>query len=150
MLHNLKRVFGRAVKRLSGQPLTLDDISVIKAQTEPGYVRPYRARRQYDSDYWKVYTTGSLALPTEWCPHTLEAGLTVQQAMEKLEALEKPYQAKLRGKTGVAYNHFSKVRAMLETEAAAIIPEDVSTAVDTQQAVAIKGPLKLKKPASTP
>ncbi|MEZ0260029.1 MAG: hypothetical protein ACAH80_03420 [Alphaproteobacteria bacterium] len=149
MFEDTKRAFRRAAKNWRKEPLTLDDISTIRPMNEPGSTYSVRARRQFNSAYWKIYGPGNLMLPRDWSPMTLHAGLTLPEALDKLAEHEKEYEDKLRGKEGRPYNHFTKIRAMMEAEEAAkLAAQQAASApppVETKQAVAIRAPLVLKK-----
>jgi hypothetical protein len=148
MFADVKRAFRRAAKRMKGESFTIDDISTIRPLNQPGSTYTVRARRQYDSEYWKIYGPGSLALPRELCSNTIAAGLTIEQALDKLSEIENDYADKLRGKKGIPYNHFSKVRDLLPIRQGASAPAEPK--METLQAVAVRAPLTLKKPAANP
>ena len=149
MFNDLKRNFRRAAKNLRHEPLTIDDLTTIRPMNEPGTTYQVRARRQHDSEYWKIYGPGNMMLPREWCRSTRVAGLTLQETLDKLEEIENGYADALRGKKNRPYNHFSKVRDMLAAEEAAANAAPAANtappALETQAPVSVKGPLTLKK-----
>ena len=105
----LTRAFNRTLKRLAGQHLSINDISVMRTHGEPGVAKTYRARRQFGSNYWTVYHNGLLVFDR----FAVASGLTAENAISTLEKIENGYSDKLRGKTHVPYNHYSKIRTML-------------------------------------
>lgn len=143
MFEDTKRAFRRAEKNWRKESLTLDDISTIRPMDDPESTYSVRARRQFNSAYWKIYGPGNLMLPREWCKSTLHAGLTLEQTLDKLAEIEKDYAPKLLGKDARPYNHFTKIRALMEAEEAAAQPAPAATA--TQQPVTVRAPLVLKK-----
>ena len=153
MFNDLKRNFRRAAKTRNGEPLTIDDITTIRPMDQPGTTYSFRAKRQHNSEYWKIYGSGNPVLPRDWSPMTLYPGLTLTQTLDQLEKMENEYAAELRGKKSpLPYNHYKKVREMLEAEEAAAQPVAAAPAAvpatETQEAVTVRSPLILKKPST--
>ena len=136
----LSRLFTRTAKRLAGKPLEIEDISTVVAKSEPGYVTQYKAKRQHNSEYWHVYRTAGFY--GVFASFDLASGVSLKEAVEKLEQIESGYEAKLRGQKRMPYNHYSKIRALLTDDAPA---PAAAEALETQQAVTISAPLALKK-----
>lgn len=106
MSNQLTRPFHRAAKRLTGQPLTLDDISSITVRWPLDSDTRALAVRQSDGQHWTVKD----GIPGN--RYTAEKDLTLSQALDYLERSEE------QGRTcKVSYNHFSKIREMTGTAA---------------------------------
>jgi len=110
MPNALTRLFTRSAKRLTGQPLTIDDISKVATLRDPETGVRHLAKRQYNSEFWRVYESDGFPPPSDF---SVLKGVSLKEAMAKLEEIESDYADRLRGKKSRPYNHFTNVRKML-------------------------------------
>lgn len=148
MSNSLTRFFTRAAKRLSGRPLSLDDFSTAVAKCDPSVVTWYKAERQHNSDYWRVYQTHGFY--GGFGKFDIVSGVSLKEALNELEKIEAEWEPKLRGQKGRPYNHYSAVREVLAAEEAAAqaATQPAGASVETRQSVRVTSPLTLKKPSA--
>ena len=108
MFNNLRRDFGRIVKQLKGEPLTTGDLSEISCSMQFGAVA---AKLERDGEHWSIYRDVGVN-------KQIAQGLTTLQAVAELEKMQDVAGQNIN----VPYNHFARVKKMLETEAAAPRP----------------------------